>query len=332
MAQSVTKVFISSTCHDLLDLRSEVEQHISGMGLLPVLSDRPTSGFDRTPDSNSIDTCLVNVRSSDIFVCVLSQRYGPSLKTSGFDDISATHLEWREAISNKKPVYMYVRDKTMAECDLWKKTRRMSAGTSIDTETSAWPYSWVKEKRDEPLFKFLEEHMKLSSELTRKNWVAIFRDSVELKQMISSDLKLESSKALLGRAFQEGKMPILGLAAHSKNRQPQGWKLSINVVLKNNVPAINLQKKVDGFLEWNGDASLWKPGRLYPKKGISSMTFTLPNGSGDSPRKVFVRFVSPTGSLIEWEYDIEIDTSVDDWLTVKASRVRIIEQLNVEVV
>ncbi len=127
-------------------------------------------------------------------------------------------------------------------------------------------------------------------------------------------------------------MPILGLAAHSKNREPQGWKLSINVVLKNNVPAINLQKKVDGFMEWNGDASLWKPGRLHPKKGISSMRFSVPNGNGDNPRKVFVRFVSPTGSLIEWEYDIEIDTSTDDWLTVKASRVRIIEQLNVEVV
>jgi hypothetical protein len=106
------RIFISSTCYDLLDLRAEVHTHLAEMGLTPVLSDRPSSDFVVDPRVDSIETCLANVRACDVFVCIVSQRYGTSLKNAGdaYPDLSATHLEWHEARKAGKPIYFYWRD------------------------------------------------------------------------------------------------------------------------------------------------------------------------------------------------------------------------------
>lgn len=61
------QIFVSSTCYDLLDLRAEVEALLKEMGLSPVMSDRPRSEFEVTGYSDSIATCLANVRGADVF-------------------------------------------------------------------------------------------------------------------------------------------------------------------------------------------------------------------------------------------------------------------------
>ena len=106
-----SKVFISSTVYDLLDIRAEVEQLLRDMRLVPVLSGSATSGFQPLADQNSIETCLANLRQCDAMIIILCQRYGPSLAPAGFPDLSATHLEYREAKNLGKPIHMYVRDR-----------------------------------------------------------------------------------------------------------------------------------------------------------------------------------------------------------------------------
>ncbi len=89
-----TTVFVSSTCFDLVDVRSEVYEHLRGIGLNVLMSDEPHSEFSVVPTLDSISTCLVNVRAADVFICILSQRYGPLLGEKNFPNISATHLEY----------------------------------------------------------------------------------------------------------------------------------------------------------------------------------------------------------------------------------------------
>ena len=109
------RVFISSTCYDLIDLRADLEQELRDMELEPVLSDQSSSEFTVVPAQSSIESCLVNVRNCDTFIVILSQRYGPSLEPAGYPDLSATHLEYREACRVKKSIYMYVRDRLEAD-------------------------------------------------------------------------------------------------------------------------------------------------------------------------------------------------------------------------
>lgn len=162
-------VFVSSTCHDLIDIRAEVETLLRDIGLQPLLSDRPSSEFEVLPDMNSIETCLAGVRSSDVFICVLSQRYGPSLKGAGYPDVSATHLEWLEARKVEKPIRMYVRDRLAGEYAIWKRNPK---GVTL---------AWVRDAKDHGIFNLLDEHQKLVTDKPQSNWYWSFRDSIDLK-------------------------------------------------------------------------------------------------------------------------------------------------------
>ena len=105
------RVFISSTCYGLIDLRAELETLFRQADVTSILSDSLTSEFQILPDRNSVETCLANVRTCDACVIILSNRYGPSLLNVGFDDVSATHLEYRGAVHREIPTGMYARDR-----------------------------------------------------------------------------------------------------------------------------------------------------------------------------------------------------------------------------
>jgi hypothetical protein len=223
------RVFVSSTCYDLLDLRAEVESHVRDLGLSPVMSDRPTSDFDHTADRNSIETCLSNVRASDVFVCVLSQRYGASLKDSGFDDISASHLELREAQTHRKRIFVYVRDRLDAEFSIWKK----------DPEA---PTVWLKRDYDKRLFAMLKEHAALSANSQRSNWYSPFRDSVDLKHQLIVDLRAYSGRALLASWLREGRLPSFVVRADTEHVLPDSSRLQLGLVfcLRSHSPAYSV--------------------------------------------------------------------------------------------
>ena len=191
------KVFISSTVYDLLDIRDELEQSIRDAGLVPVLSDSATSDFTVVPDANSIETCLTNVRASDYIVVVLSQRYGPSLIKAGYPDISATHLEYQEAIKHSKFVFVYVRDRLESDYRLWRNNGK----------DSSLKYTWVKPS-DSRLFDFLHEHQLLVANKPTTNWYYTFRTSLDLKRLVMRDLHLPAGRASLTKAIASNNIPV----------------------------------------------------------------------------------------------------------------------------
>ena len=192
-----TRVFISSTCHDLIDMRAEVSALIGEAGLTPVMSDRPSSEFSVLPDANSIESCLANVRASDFFVIILSQRYGPSLAKCGYPDLSATHLEYKEAKEAKKPVLMYVRDRLEADFCLWRNSNHRSDSLA-----------WVK-PADAGIFTLLEEHRSLAAGATTTNWYWLFRDSMELKERLRKDLAIPAGQAMLRSLMARGQIALV---------------------------------------------------------------------------------------------------------------------------
>lgn len=141
-------VFVCSTVFDLIDLRAELEEELRSMKLRPVLSERPSSEFVAAQDRNSIESCLVNLANCDAVIVVLSRRYGRSLKAAGYDDISATHLEYRAARKLEKDIFFYVRDRLEVEYRLWKKDPK------ADRQEL-----WVR-KADEGLFRLVDRRCK----------------------------------------------------------------------------------------------------------------------------------------------------------------------------
>ena len=236
----MNRIFVSSTCYDLIDCRSEVEACFNDMGLTPVMSDRSTTDFQSATDCNSIERCLVNLEGCDATVFILSQRYGPSLKSAGFDDISATHLEYEHARTHRKPIYFYIRDRLEADYRTWKKNRKRN-----DVE-----FAWIQRKLDERLVHFIDEHTKLAAKSEHNNWIDTFRDSTDLKRILRRDFRAPASRAEIERVIRAGELPSISLHLKLDEFQSPGIYipcLQANIEVKNSARLPGYNVRVEGF-------------------------------------------------------------------------------------
>lgn len=191
------RIFISSTCHDLIDVRAEVRALLEGDGYLVSMSDVPeTFAVDGIADS--IETCLVNLRASDLVVVILSQRYGAPLTPLNTHK-SATHVEYDEAVKLQKPLLVYVRDRLMSVYDQWSAAGKQAVPKNF----------WCKDKDAEALVRLLDEHKALGASKTITNWLSIFANSVELKKQLRQHLGQNSGRLLLEKLHRERRLPWL---------------------------------------------------------------------------------------------------------------------------
>jgi hypothetical protein len=282
-------VFVSSSCFDLIDLRAELEVFLRNLGVIPLLSDRPSSEFEVGGYGNSIETCLANVRKSATFLCILSQRYGPRLGKVGFEDISATHLEYRTARSAGRAIYMYVRDRLDADFSVW---RANGASTSLQLP-------WVRKAQDFGLFELIEEHSALIETSPTSNWKWTFRDSVELKQRISFDLRRQSARAILKRLVEAGQLPVLTLRFGSGFTSGVGeYGIKLRVRNLGSTPALDLALEAEGSGSYNFETLA--TGEATPETAIK--LGKVPPAA--TMKKVFLRYGTSIGLTVQDEITV----------------------------
>jgi hypothetical protein len=104
-ASKVLKIFVCGTYDDLREERHAVLECIGRMKLL-----HDSMEFFGARPNRPIETCLQEVRDSDIIVVILGYRYGtivPGL------DLSFTEAEYQEAFRLGKPCLAYMRDESI---------------------------------------------------------------------------------------------------------------------------------------------------------------------------------------------------------------------------
>tara|TARA_R110002095_G_scaffold1604_7_gene7911 strand:- start:1546 stop:2502 length:957 start_codon:yes stop_codon:yes gene_type:complete len=259
------RVFVSSTIYDLLDIRSELEQLLRELGIAPVMSDHKLSKFNLAFDANSIETCLLNVEVSDAVIVILDQRYGPKLGDCGFDNISATHLEYRHAKLHNKPIYFYVRDRLEADFTIRQKNNIVE-----DVQ-----YSWVSPK-NHGLFEFLADHRKLRADSQENNWFSLFSNSVDLKASIRQHFEPVIKPQVLLKAIQENLFPIFSSELKIDELQIGNVpSLQCNFILKN----VSLAPAFDLKLEWqiegqdSASIDLIAPGQQFKSTAVSNRDY-----------------------------------------------------------
>ncbi len=178
-------------------------------GLQPVMSDQLGSAFETFNEKNSIEACLVNLAGCDIVVFILSQRYGPSLASSGFGDFSATHLEYNEAKKLGKKIVFFVRDFLMADYNIYSKNSENLNNLS-----------WVKNSKDARLFEIIADRKKLTSSPT-DNWYWSFRNSLDVKERLLIELKPSLKAIAFDKAIDEGKVPHMAVNLSIDNITPK---------------------------------------------------------------------------------------------------------------
>jgi Domain of unknown function (DUF4062) len=98
------KLFLSSTCYDLNEIRVNVEAWARAHWYDSVLSDR--ADFPVDPQIHRHDVCLANARKADLVVILLAGRFGAPYYAD--QKISITWAEFRAASAAGVPIVVFV--------------------------------------------------------------------------------------------------------------------------------------------------------------------------------------------------------------------------------
>lgn len=108
---AVPKIFVSSTCYDLKQIRNDLSHFIESYGYQAILSEKNTVPYNTTDDLES--DCYAEINNCDIVVGILGGRFGSESKTADGKSVSMREIE--SAINNKKQIYIFIEGNVHAE-------------------------------------------------------------------------------------------------------------------------------------------------------------------------------------------------------------------------
>ena len=269
------RIFVSSTCHDLVDIRAELADQLRTLGIVPILSDDKLSDFVVQTDTNSINVCLANVESCDEVILILDRRYGPRLGKSGFDDFSATHLEYRHAIANDVPVSVFVRDRTVADYSTW----------SDNSDHTGLKLRWVRD-RDHGLFKLLDEHKLLTAD-DRPNWYHTFTNSTDLRAAVRKRYSPRLLPQQLAEAINDQRFPVMSVDVKAEIMQGRPLSEPSKFIVKTYVRNVGGGAAFDCTFNWEEAELQREDGEqvmkctVMPSDGRTMQFVSAPRQSGE---------------------------------------------------
>ena len=205
-------IFLSSTCVDLVDLRSGLKESLEEMGYQVWASD--LDGFPVDSSLHAQDNCLRNVERADQYVLILNDRYGSAYEGTAYPrhplaedpkrSISVTWYEYLRALKCGKPIRILVRERIWDQRSVFQAARK--AGT--DLKDPGLPAE---------LFDFLDFVCKQQ----KANWIHTFREFTEAKRILCDWLRQDEAQN--ARQFEREVRELLLLGGYrGMNGEPTG--------------------------------------------------------------------------------------------------------------
>ena len=76
---AIPKIFVSSTCYDLKEIRDNLYEFIKSIGFSPVFSDKNDVFYH--PDLHTHDACIKEIESCQLFILIIGGRFGGNYKS-----------------------------------------------------------------------------------------------------------------------------------------------------------------------------------------------------------------------------------------------------------
>jgi hypothetical protein len=162
---SKTRVFVSSTCYDLSQIREDLHRCIIELGHEPYLSEYPS--FPVIPNLSTIENCKRNVReNTDIFILIIGGRYGSLVENSSK---SITNSEYDCAKQYGIDSFIFVNDQVDSILPLWEKNPNADFSSYVD---SSEVFRFIKGIRNE------------------QNWIYTFNKASEIINIIKKQFSV----------------------------------------------------------------------------------------------------------------------------------------------
>lgn len=189
-------IFVSSTCYDLKQIRSDINAFVSDqLGYDVLLSE--FDSFPLDPTLQATDNCLRAVEErADVFVLIVGCRYG-SVNETGY---SITNLEYTKAKAKGIPIYAFVDKSILSVLPLWRDNPDMNYQSTVDTPKL---FEFVDEfRRQDSVWSFGFDSAQEIIHALRTQLGYLFSDCLEFKQKSVPKLLSKKIIELKGEPFR----------------------------------------------------------------------------------------------------------------------------------
>ena len=116
---AIPKVFVSSTCFDLGEVRDQLKKFIESFGFDAVLSEYGDVFYH--PDLHTHDACIQEVSHCQLFILIIGGRFGGEYEADKSKSI--TNAEYIAAKESKIPIFTYIKKDVLSSQFLYKQNK-----------------------------------------------------------------------------------------------------------------------------------------------------------------------------------------------------------------
>ncbi len=268
----VPRVFVSSTCYDLRDIRVALRQYIVNFGFEPVMSEFGDIFYDY--EQHVQDACITAIEKSNIFLLIVGNQYGSIYHHQANPEIpnSVTLAEFKKALSVNIPKHIFVskflnHDYQNFSRYFQEKLKQYFSKNNISDEDTIKSIQHVRQSVDntypfpQPSYKYIFHFLDVITELKVNNAVFQFEDFDDITEQLRRQWAgfmyeaLTTSQNVPSRIVQEFTSRfdnleniIRQMVVSKTEREPGQISLNIEDISKSLAPA-ELQQAQDVLLQ-----------------------------------------------------------------------------------
>jgi len=186
------RIFVSSTCYDLAQERTDIHEGLSACGHHVLLSEH--TSFPVHPDLGTVENCMKAVRgNTDVFVLVVGGRRGSLDPESGKP---VTNVEYDAAIQSDCVILVFVSRPVLGLLDIWEKNPEADFSPHVDYPEV---FTFIKRLREDQRWIFPFDRAQEIVGTLKVQLSALMRDLLQQRRipdpLIPPQLSTESTAA-----------------------------------------------------------------------------------------------------------------------------------------
>lgn len=198
---AVPKVFVSSTCFDLSEVREQLSRFILSYGFEAVLSEHGDVFYH--PDLHTHEACVHEVTNCQLFILIVGGRFGGEYISDRSKSI--TNAEYDAAKKHDIPVFTYVRNTVLNNHHIYQENKNKPFAADIDypaidkQKYAVDIFNFIDQVRRSPTNNALEgfENFSDIESSIRKQWAGMFFDFLKTREVKSQIDATNHSLAVL---------------------------------------------------------------------------------------------------------------------------------------
>ena len=179
---AIPRIFVSSTCYDLSEVRDNLYSFIENLGYIPVFSDKNDVFYH--PDLHSHESCIKEIETCQIFILIIGGRFGG--KYIYDTEKSIVNAEYEAATKLNIPIFTFIKRETHEDHRFYISNKRSKPELyrelnypAIDKqETAIKIFEFIDEVRKSDINNayFTFEFARNIREILKKQFAGLFYD------------------------------------------------------------------------------------------------------------------------------------------------------------